>query len=70
MSSYVINFKSAFLKMKLFLTFLITFYIDVKEMTAFINGNFTRVMGAVFVSLKSRSGKQERVRAEQQSSSY
>ena len=46
------------------------FYIDVKEMTAFVSGNFTNVMRAVFASLKSRTGKQVGVRHEQQSCSY
>ena len=56
--------------MKLILTFFVTLFIDVKEMTAFIIGNFTKVMGAVLASLKSRSGEQVGVRAEPQSSNY
>ena len=48
-----------------------TFYIDVKELTVLVIGNFTKVIGAVLASLKSHPGEQVGVRAEPQScSSY
>ena len=56
--------------MKLILAFLMTFYIVVKEMTAFVIGNITKVIGAVLASLKSRPGEQVGVRAEPQFCSY
>ena len=56
--------------MKLILVFLMTFYIVVKEMTAFVIGNITKVIGAVLAPLKSRPGEQVGVRPEPQSSSY
>ena len=55
--------------MKLILAFFMTFYIVVKEMTAFIIGNITKVIGAVLASLKSHPGEQVGVRAEPQSCS-
>ena len=56
--------------MRLILAFLMMFYIVVKEMTAFVIGNITKVMGAVLASLKSRPGELVGVRAEPQSCSY
>ena len=47
-----------------------TLYIVVKEMTAFVIGNFTKVMGAVLASLKSRTGGLVGLMAESQSCSY
>lgn len=38
-------------------------YINAKEMTAFVKGNFTNLMGVVLTSLKSCPGDQVGVRA-------
>ena len=56
--------------MKLIFTFVMTFYIDFKELTVFVIANSTNVIGAVLASLKSRPGEQVRVRAGPQSCSF